>query len=75
MVGIHAKDVATDSMSHSMTFNTWPELLDLTFDESRANLRSLELEAYAGVVSALRAQGELSSSKKSILSELQSAFG
>ncbi|XP_069496141.1 BRCA2-interacting transcriptional repressor EMSY isoform X2 [Ambystoma mexicanum] len=48
----------------------WPTLLDLSRDECKRILRKLELEAYAGVISALRAQGDLSRDKKDLLSEL-----
>ncbi|XP_072257875.1 BRCA2-interacting transcriptional repressor EMSY isoform X2 [Pyxicephalus adspersus] len=48
----------------------WPTLLDFSRDECKRILRKLELEAYAGVVSALRAQGDLSKEKKDLLGEL-----
>ncbi|XP_064414057.1 BRCA2-interacting transcriptional repressor EMSY isoform X2 [Latimeria chalumnae] len=48
----------------------WPTLLDLSRDECKRILRKLELEAYAGVVSALRAQGDLTKEKKDLLGEL-----
>ncbi|KAM9319791.1 BRCA2-interacting transcriptional repressor EMSY [Gastrophryne carolinensis] len=48
----------------------WPALLDFSRDECKRILRKLELEAYAGVVSALRAQGDLSKEKKELLGEL-----
>ncbi|XP_078514648.1 BRCA2-interacting transcriptional repressor EMSY isoform X3 [Lissotriton helveticus] len=48
----------------------WPTLLDLSRDECKRILRKLELEAYAGVISALRAQGDLSRDKKDLLGEL-----
>ncbi|XP_051541996.1 BRCA2-interacting transcriptional repressor EMSY-like isoform X2 [Myxocyprinus asiaticus] len=48
----------------------WPTLLDLSRDECKRILRKLELEAYAGVVSALRAQGDLTKDKKELLGEL-----
>ncbi|XP_034971109.2 BRCA2-interacting transcriptional repressor EMSY isoform X6 [Zootoca vivipara] len=48
----------------------WPTLLDLSRDECKRILRKLELEAYAGVISALRAQGDLTKEKKDILGEL-----
>ncbi|KAM4796153.1 BRCA2-interacting transcriptional repressor EMSY [Rhinophrynus dorsalis] len=48
----------------------WPTLLDLSRDECKRILRKLELEAYAGVISALRAQGDLSKEKKDLLGEL-----
>ncbi|KAJ8276579.1 hypothetical protein COCON_G00083310 [Conger conger] len=48
----------------------WPTLLDLGRDECKRILRRLELEAYAGVISALRAQGDLTKDKKDLLGEL-----
>uniref|UniRef100_A0ACB8FFS7 Uncharacterized protein n=1 Tax=Sphaerodactylus townsendi TaxID=933632 RepID=A0ACB8FFS7_9SAUR len=48
----------------------WPTLLDLSRDECKRVLRKLELEAYAGVISALRAQGDLTKDKKDLLGEL-----
>ncbi|XP_066444380.1 BRCA2-interacting transcriptional repressor EMSY isoform X2 [Eleutherodactylus coqui] len=48
----------------------WPTLLDFSRDECKRILRKLELEAYAGVISALRAQGDLSKEKKELLGEL-----
>ncbi len=55
-----------------MCSNTWPLLLDLSRDECKRILRRLELDAYASMVSAFRAQGDLSKDKKKILVELQS---
>ncbi|KAG7249021.1 hypothetical protein CRUP_026766, partial [Coryphaenoides rupestris] len=48
----------------------WPTILDLGRDECKRILRKLELEAYAGVISALRAQGDLNKDKKDLLGEL-----
>ncbi|TSK16194.1 BRCA2-interacting transcriptional repressor EMSY [Bagarius yarrelli] len=48
----------------------WPLLLDLSRDDCKRILRKLELEAYAGVISALRAQGDLTKDKKDLLGEL-----
>ncbi|KAL2095432.1 hypothetical protein ACEWY4_010151 [Coilia grayii] len=48
----------------------WPTLLDISRDECKRILRKLELEAYAGVISALRAQGDLTRDKKDLLGEL-----
>ncbi|XP_028903933.1 BRCA2-interacting transcriptional repressor EMSY isoform X1 [Ornithorhynchus anatinus] len=48
----------------------WPTLLDFSRDECKRILRKLELEAYAGVISALRAQGDLTKEKKDLLGEL-----
>ncbi|VEN54207.1 unnamed protein product [Callosobruchus maculatus] len=47
----------------------WPVLLDMTKEESIQNLRNLELEAYSQLVSALRAQGTLTSDKRKLLKE------
>uniref|UniRef100_A0A3Q4HCM9 BRCA2-interacting transcriptional repressor EMSY n=1 Tax=Neolamprologus brichardi TaxID=32507 RepID=A0A3Q4HCM9_NEOBR len=47
----------------------WPTILDLGRDECKRILRKL-LEAYAGVISALRAQGDLTKDKKDLLGEL-----
>nr|CAI5862556.1 unnamed protein product [Callosobruchus analis] len=47
----------------------WPVLLDMTKEESIQNLRNLELEAYSHLVSALRAQGTLTSDKRKLLKE------
>ena len=49
----------------------WPELLDMTREESKRILRRVELEAYSSVVSAFRAQGDLNKEKKKILYDLQ----
>ncbi|XP_029458020.1 BRCA2-interacting transcriptional repressor EMSY isoform X2 [Rhinatrema bivittatum] len=48
----------------------WPTLLDLSRDECKRILRKLELEAYAGIITALRAQGDLNKDKKDLLGEL-----
>ncbi|XP_070538400.1 BRCA2-interacting transcriptional repressor EMSY-like [Ptychodera flava] len=48
----------------------WPKLLDMSRDECKRTLRRLELEAYASVVSAFRAQGDLSKEKKKLLNEI-----
>ncbi|CAH1996449.1 unnamed protein product [Acanthoscelides obtectus] len=47
----------------------WPVLLDMTKEESIQNLRNIELEAYSHLVSALRAQGPLTSDKRKLLKE------
>ncbi|CAH1781802.1 unnamed protein product [Owenia fusiformis] len=52
----------------------WPKLLDMTRDDSKRVLRRLELEAYSSLVSALRAQGDLTSAKKSFLQNAQNLF-
>ncbi|XP_015756610.1 PREDICTED: BRCA2-interacting transcriptional repressor EMSY-like [Acropora digitifera] len=46
------------------------EMMDITRDESKRILRRLELEAYSSIISAFRAQGELSRTKKKILQDL-----
>ncbi|CAB1415511.1 unnamed protein product [Pleuronectes platessa] len=53
----------------------WPTILDLGRDECKRILRKLELEAYAGVISALRAQGDLTKEKKDLLGELTKILG
>ncbi|XP_029375132.1 BRCA2-interacting transcriptional repressor EMSY isoform X2 [Echeneis naucrates] len=53
----------------------WPTILDLGRDECKRILRKLELEAYAGVISALRAQGDLTKDKKDLLGELTRILG
>lgn len=53
----------------------FPKYLDLTEDECARFLRQLELEAYAAVISALRAQGDLSKEKKALLAEICACFG
>ncbi|KAM8834592.1 BRCA2-interacting transcriptional repressor EMSY isoform 1-T1 [Synchiropus picturatus] len=53
----------------------WPTILDLSRDECKRILRKLELEAYAGVISALRAQGDLTKDKKDLLGELTKILG
>ncbi|XP_068186715.1 BRCA2-interacting transcriptional repressor EMSY [Antennarius striatus] len=53
----------------------WPTILDLGRDECKRILRKLELEAYAGVISALRAQGDLTKDKKDLLAELTRILG
>ncbi|XP_039264562.2 uncharacterized protein LOC120340371 isoform X3 [Styela clava] len=53
----------------------YPKYLDMTEDECARYLRQLELEAYAAVISALRAQGDLTKEKKSLLAEICACFG
>ncbi|XP_071949571.1 BRCA2-interacting transcriptional repressor EMSY-like [Antedon mediterranea] len=48
----------------------WPLLLDMDRDYCKKVLRRLELEAYAGVVSAFRAQGTLTKEKRKLLTEV-----
>ncbi|XP_067007392.1 BRCA2-interacting transcriptional repressor EMSY isoform X2 [Anabrus simplex] len=50
----------------------WPMILDMSRDECKRILRRLELEAYGSLVSALRAQGELSKEKRKLLQDLAS---
>ncbi|XP_022248165.1 BRCA2-interacting transcriptional repressor EMSY-like isoform X2 [Limulus polyphemus] len=52
----------------------WPMLLDYTRDDCKRILRTLELEAYASIVSAFRAQGELTKEKKKMLHDLSSSL-
>lgn len=54
--------------------NMWPKLLDMSKDECKRLLRRTELEAYAGIVSAFRAQGDLTKDKKHLLNELSSTL-
>jgi hypothetical protein len=49
----------------------WPMLLDMTRDEAKRVLRRLELEAYSSLVSAFRAQGDLTKDKKNFLQDMQ----
>lgn len=49
----------------------WPMLLDYSRDECKRILRRLELEAYSAIISAFRAQGDLSREKKKVLQDLQ----
>ncbi|KFM67138.1 Protein EMSY, partial [Stegodyphus mimosarum] len=48
----------------------WPMYVDYSDDECRRVLRSLELEAYAAVVNAFRAQGALTKERKKLLQDL-----
>ena len=57
-----------------MCTNSWPLLVDFSRDESKRFLRQLELEAYASIVSAFRAQGDLNKDKKRVLQDLQNAL-
>ncbi len=49
----------------------WPVLMDYSKSECGRMLRSLELEAYAKVVTVFRAQGPLTAEKKRTLEDLQ----
>ncbi|GAB6019859.1 hypothetical protein CHUAL_001398 [Chamberlinius hualienensis] len=53
----------------------WPLLLDLSKDECRKLLRTRELEAYAAVISAFRAQGDLTKDKRKCLMDLSTHLG
>jgi hypothetical protein len=48
--------------------------VDYSRDECKRILRQLELDAYAGIVSAFRAQGDLNKEKKSLLQQLQNTL-
>ncbi|XP_006811899.1 BRCA2-interacting transcriptional repressor EMSY-like [Saccoglossus kowalevskii] len=48
----------------------WPKLLDMSRDECKRTLRRMELESYASMVSAFRAQGDLSKEKKKLLTDM-----
>lgn len=49
----------------------WPLMIDMTKLECKKKLRTLELDAYASIVSAFRAQGDLTAKKLELLQELQ----
>ena len=57
-----------------MCTNSWPLLVDYSRDECKRILRQLELDAYAGIVSAFRAQGDLNKEKKNMLQQLQNTL-
>ena len=57
-----------------MCSNSWPLLLDLSRDECKRILRRLELDAYSSIVSAFRAQGDLTKEKKKLLIDLQGSL-
>ncbi|XP_033118253.1 BRCA2-interacting transcriptional repressor EMSY-like [Anneissia japonica] len=52
----------------------WPLILDMSRDDCKRLLRRLELEAYASMVSALRAQGTLTKEKKKLLADVASVL-
>lgn len=52
----------------------WPMLLDISKEECKRILRRMELEAYCSIVSAFRAQGDLTKDKKKILQDLQTTL-
>lgn len=53
----------------------WPMYVDYSEEECKRVLRSLELEAYANIVSAFRAQGNLSKERRKMLQDLCSMLG
>ncbi|XP_048746376.2 BRCA2-interacting transcriptional repressor EMSY-like [Ostrea edulis] len=55
-------------------FTMWPMLLDMSKEECKRILRRMELDAYSSIVSAFRAQGDLTKEKKKILQDLQSTL-
>ncbi|TRY67763.1 hypothetical protein TCAL_16926 [Tigriopus californicus] len=52
----------------------WPKILDLDAASCQGIRRKLELEAYSGVVSALRVQGELTKERRKILADLSNVL-
>ncbi|XP_062578349.1 BRCA2-interacting transcriptional repressor EMSY-like [Saccostrea cucullata] len=60
--------------STSENYTMWPMLLDISKEECKRILRRMELEAYSSIVSAFRAQGDLTKDKKKILQDLQSTL-
>ncbi|CAL1287942.1 unnamed protein product [Larinioides sclopetarius] len=52
----------------------WPMFVDYSDEECKKVLRSLELEAYASIVTAFRAQGSLTKDRKKMLLDLCSAL-
>ena len=50
---------------------SWPMLVDYTKADCRRILRRHEIEAYAKVVTAFRAQGLLTGEKKKVLEDLR----
>jgi hypothetical protein len=52
----------------------WPILLDMSKVECKKSLRQLELDAYAAIVNAFRAQGDLNEKKCTVLKDLQLIF-
>ncbi|XP_055947481.1 BRCA2-interacting transcriptional repressor EMSY-like isoform X2 [Argiope bruennichi] len=52
----------------------WPMFVDYSDEECKKILRSLELEAYASIVTAFRAQGNLTRDRKKMLLDLCSAL-
>nr|XP_011431725.2 BRCA2-interacting transcriptional repressor EMSY isoform X3 [Crassostrea gigas] len=60
--------------SSSENYTMWPMLLDISKEECKRILRRMELEAYCSIVSAFRAQGDLTKDKKKILQDLQTTL-
>lgn len=58
-----------------MSGTQWPRVLDMTEDDSKKALRSIELVAYSSVVSAFRAQGDLTDQKSKLLTHLRELLG
>jgi len=52
----------------------WPVLLDMPRDDCKRQLRRLELDAYATVMTAFRAQGNLDAVRRQILTDLQTVL-
>ena len=55
-----------------MSGTQWPRVLDMTENDARKALRSLELAAYSSLVAAFRAQGDLDTEKRTLLEQLRS---
>lgn len=66
--------LAKESLYHHTIRIMWPRLLDMEEKECRSVLRRLELEAYSSVISAFRAQGDLTPEKKSLLRSVASTL-
>lgn len=58
-----------------MSGTPWPRVLDMSEDDSRKALRSLELSTYSSIIATFRAQGDLTPQKKTLLHQLQTLFG
>lgn len=59
----------------TMSGTQWPRVLDLSEDDARKALRTLELNTYSSLLATFRAQGDLSPQKKDMLKQLQSMLG
>ncbi|XP_030837330.1 uncharacterized protein LOC115922508 [Strongylocentrotus purpuratus] len=66
--------LAKESLYHHTIRIMWPRLLDMEEKECWSVLRRLELEAYSSVISAFRAQGDLTPEKKSLLRSVASTL-